>query len=702
MKSKAVLVAFLLMLYIVPMILGPSYTGPGIGNESNFTLSAGEGWLNGWTYRRSLEINHSAGAGTNYTVPVAITYDGPGAVTDFEYVSKTGADVQASQGVATDGTDFWTTSGGTAPPPNNMYLYKYNSAWALQDSRDCASDGTEEMQQINHAFYFDGHVYVGANNYNNATKRSWILKYDADTLALDDAIELKDDSTWINGWTEGCSRYNGSWWVVWTDRMKVTQYSNAWDYTGEYDLSYTITGDAAAKYQSIFWLGNFAYFNIHYNGEPDKIDAYHFNGTVFSEVARLDQPHAEAGQGMALDPTDNETVYFAIRGGADNEKVCWATVSLGGGGDFDIGGKCKTDFSDLRFTDNDGVSLLSYWLQHKVDSSIARFWINVNDSLSTEAQTIWCYYGNPDAESLSDGWATFPFFDDFNRADNNDVGGTWTDDVGDGANENSIYSNTLAVNSYEHYYSHVEDDMPALTDFCVEGMVYNANDTSGTWHPSLFLYWTAYEWFSIGPRMDGQEKHHGYDNDGGTTNHYGEACAFDTWYYYKIMLNSTDINIDSGTSWTAYDDAYDMERTAAFEGQADLLLLGKGFSVSGGSYPNADLDNNGGVTGDSNLGSSYDDIFVRKYVYPEPAQQAWSEEKELPIWSVAGEVELLFIAPIDEWGLDMLLIFLGLIMIPLSILYLVKGGKSEMSSDKLFYGLIAFAIGWALFLGGIM
>ena len=73
-----------------------------------------------------------------------------------------------------------------------------------------------------------------------------------------------------------------------------------------------------------------------------------------------------------------------------------------------------------------------------------------------------------------------------------------------------------------------------------------------------------------------------------------------------------------------------------------------------------------------------------------------------PQWYEVSEAELLFSAPIDETGLDMLLIFLGLIMIPLSTLYLVKGGRSEMSSDKLFYGLIAFVMGWALFLGGIM
>ena len=74
----------------------------------------------------------------------------------------------------------------------------------------------------------------------------------------------------------------------------------------------------------------------------------------------------------------------------------------------------------------------------------------------------------------------------------------------------------------------------------------------------------------------------------------------------------------------------------------------------------------------------------------------------IPQWNNVGEAELIFSVPIDESGLNMMLIFLGLAMIPASVLYLAKGGKSEMSSNKFYYGLIAFVMGWALFLGGIM
>ncbi len=70
-------------------------------------------------------------------------------------------------------------------------------------------------------------------------------------------------------------------------------------------------------------------------------------------------------------------------------------------------------------------------------------------------------------------------------------------------------------------------------------------------------------------------------------------------------------------------------------------------------------------------------------------------------WDFLEEAELSFIVPYDMVGVNMLLIFLGLCLLPASTLYLVRGGKSGMSQDKFFYGLIAFIMGWALFIAGI-
>ena len=39
--------------------------------------------------------------------------------------------------------------------------------------------------------------------------------------------------------------------------------------------------------------------------------------------------------------------------------------------------KCRSDFGDIRFTDSDGVTELSYWMEEKVDGDYAVFWVKV-------------------------------------------------------------------------------------------------------------------------------------------------------------------------------------------------------------------------------------------------------------------------------------------------------------------------------------
>jgi hypothetical protein len=73
-----------------------------------------------------------------------------------------------------------------------------------------------------------------------------------------------------------------------------------------------------------------------------------------------------------------------------------------------LNGKCRTDFGDVRFTDDDGSTLLDYWMESKVDSDYAIFWVEVADDLSTDPATIYIYYGNATATTTSNGPNTFP------------------------------------------------------------------------------------------------------------------------------------------------------------------------------------------------------------------------------------------------------------------------------------------------------
>lgn len=65
-------------------------------------------------------------------------------------------------------------------------------------------------------------------------------------------------------------------------------------------------------------------------------------------------------------------------------------------------------------------------------------------------------------------------------------------------------------------------------------------------------------------------------------------------------------------------------------------------------------------------------------------------------WMFGNDIEQLFFVKFNSLPLEWFLLFLGMCMIPASTLYLVKGGWSELSSDKVLYFLLAFMIGWAL------
>jgi len=75
---------------------------------------------------------------------------------------------------------------------------------------------------------------------------------------------------------------------------------------------------------------------------------------------------------------------------------------------------CKPDFGDVRFTANDGVTLLPYWVEEKVDGDYAVFWVRVPYIPAyPESTKIYIYYGNENATLASSGEDTFLFFDDF-------------------------------------------------------------------------------------------------------------------------------------------------------------------------------------------------------------------------------------------------------------------------------------------------
>lgn len=703
-KKQLFTVVFLLMLFIAPMLFILSYSHVTIPTEQNmnkdFSLSEdGENWLSGWRYRKQLSFTGQAGAGTGYQVPIFVAHYSSVPVY-FTYDSSVGP-YNASQNIACNGTHFWTTSGGQASPADNYYLTAYDSDWNQLTGRDCDGDGPSAMMQINGVQEKDGTLFITANNWTDGTETniSWILEYDPDTLAYSTFHALKNSSGLAHQhYAEGLDWYDGYWWVCWHDWTGITKYDSDWEWVADYELSYPGNGH---YYQGIIWVGDYVYLNVHLSGDPDKIDCYYFNGTGFEENRRMAHVTTAATQGMAVNKTDMKTVYWAQRSGADHMKVAITTMSNITSDDFlTLNGHTQPDLDDIRFTASDGNTILDYWRDDSIGTGYDKFWVKVSADLGSN-QVIYCYYGNNTVSSTSSGVDTFLMFDDFNRADNDTVGGDWVDDCGSG--DNDISSNTLLVNQSQHYYSHIEQNIGVIDDFAVEIRINCFADIGSTWHPSVWAYWHAYSWVSVGPRMDGsQDKHHGYTNNAGTvTNHYGNPSSADTWYYYRLMM-ATNVHVQKSTEGSTWADVYDITRVGNWGGPGDVLvILGKGHGVNAGSYPYANLDNDGGVPGDTNQISYYDNVFVRKCLETEVSHPIGGTEEEYPNWKIINSIIIIFTVPLFTGSLDALLIISGLIMIPASTLYLAKGGKDEMSSDKLFYGLIVFAIGWGLFLGGI-
>lgn len=65
------------------------------------------------------------------------------------------------------------------------------------------------------------------------------------------------------------------------------------------------------------------------------------------------------------------------------------------------------DFSDIRFTDADGVTLLDHWTEMYTASTSAVFWVRVPNIAGSDETTIYMYYGNAGASDISDGLQTF-------------------------------------------------------------------------------------------------------------------------------------------------------------------------------------------------------------------------------------------------------------------------------------------------------
>lgn len=134
------------------------------------------------------------------------------------------------------------------------------------------------------------------------------------------------------------------------------------------------------------------YKNVYPDDGRITMDWWHFNWTYRRSVT--------IGEGSGNNLTDHPVLI---------------TLNLS---NFDYS-DAKTNGGDLRFVDEHGVPV-DHWIEVWNRSGDSRIWIKMPYLAAHDSASIWMYYGNQEAFSLSNGSATFDFFDDFDDGDISD------------------------------------------------------------------------------------------------------------------------------------------------------------------------------------------------------------------------------------------------------------------------------------------
>jgi len=302
----------------------------------------------------------------------------------------------------------------------------------------------------------------------------------------------------------------------------------------------------------------------------------------------------EACPKLFLSPDEKEVYLFSNRDVAnwyqDTRKVLInASVSLAG--------HARTDFGDVRFTADDGVTLLDYWVEEQVDGDYAIFWVEVTDDLSFVDVTIYCYYGKIDATSVSDGEATFSFFDDFSvdLSKWTIVSGTWAIEAGELSGETSAFGDRIRAIGF------------IFADHAVH----------------VTVRWISGTYFEHGPCIRGQA-------DEPSDSYVMVLSTFTGEPRHKIMRRLGGVSATvAGQGTTAPSTGVNYK----------LILKAYSSTLKGSAAPLYPTEISGT---DPNFASGsfclfswagtaehahYDNVFVRKYVDPEPSHGAWGIEE---------------------------------------------------------------------------
>jgi hypothetical protein len=469
--------------------------------------------------------------------------------------------------------------------------------------------------------------------------------------------------------------------------LKGFEYSFYGYATADCELYYT--GTAETETIETVTTGGSSWYNGSYYPDPANVntlnDVYHNIGI-----------NTDAGETIYCYYLQIRYIYYPPPEWYDESWLYRQNVTVTGsddaGTDYQVmltvpySSRMQTDFDDLRFTAYDGITEWDYWIETYTASTTATVWVEVRDDLGSNV-VFWMYYGNDAVATASNGTNTFIFFDDFenNNLDRWDV-------------VESCWTTTSTQKRYGTYSGYHDSDGSANrklmydfgedwnTDIMVHGWI-RVKDTA------------AYEVPVIGYNVSSPMTNHQYlmHQPANDWAHYDVIHGYQYYEEDSVIINVWD-RFELGISYSTQELYPYIDRVAKTKATA--------YQVDGTDLTMTRIIGQAGA--EANGDEHYlDDFYIRKWLISEPAFSSFGDEEPLypPEWNTVGIAIFLFDVewdPAFQFGYDAFFIFLGLIMIPASTMYLVKGGRKEMSMDKVFYGLIIFALGIGFLIGGIL
>lgn len=264
--------------------------------------------------------------------------------------------------------------------------------------------------------------------------------------------------------------------------------------------------------------------------------------------------------------------------------------------------------SDLRMFYNNGTANLTipFWIKEWINLSTS----NASIFVKTNSSTVYMSYGNPTATSASDDINTMVIPIPISTLTKQTAGRVTN------TSKYNINITTLA-NNYANVYTNISSGNSLILD----GVMNISIITSASWAGGFCYYWNVTDWVCIGVYNSKHGVHYSINNVE-ASNVSAAAPSVNTYYWYRMIINSTNLYGYYSTDGITYVSIADTTNNYGGSNPKSIII-GKGFSSST-TYTVPYLANDLG-SGTSTT-ARYDNITVRKYMFPEPTYLIGTEQ----------------------------------------------------------------------------